>query len=69
MNIVNAKQQGFSIVELMIALVISIGTIGGLFSIYLKTRTTQELTEANSRIQESGRFAMEYLKRDIRMIG
>ncbi|MGB1297075.1 MAG: PilW family protein [Psychrobium sp.] len=65
----NHSQQGFSIVELLIALVISVATIGGLFSIYLNTRTAQDVTEASSRVQESGRFAMEYLKRDIRMIG
>lgn len=63
------QQLGFSIVELLIALVISVATVGGLFSIYLNTRVSQDLTEANSRIQESGRFALEYLKRDIRMIG
>ncbi|MCG7530607.1 PilW family protein [Psychrobium sp. MM17-31] len=69
MRISSHSQQGFSIVELLIALVISVATIGGLFSIYLNTRTAQEVTEASSRVQESGRFAMEYLKRDIRMIG
>lgn len=63
------RQLGFSVVELLIALVISVATIGGLFSIYLNARVTQDLTEANARIQESGRFALEYLKRDIRMIG
>lgn len=65
----HSLQQGFSIVELMIALVISVATIGGLFSIYLSTRQSQDLTEANSRIQEGARFALQYLKRDIRMIG
>jgi len=53
----------------MLALVISIATVGGLFSIYLNTTQSRDFTEANSRIQESGRFAIQYLSRDIRMIG
>lgn len=63
------SQHGFSIVELMIALVISVATIGGIFSIYLNSSQSQNFTEASSRIQESGRFSMQYLSRDIRMVG
>lgn len=67
-KLLTKKQSGFSIVELMITLVISIAITTGLFSIYLNTRLSQELIQANAKIQESGRFALEYLKRDIRMI-
>jgi len=63
------KQIGFSLIELLITLVISVTVISGLFSIYLNTRVSQELTQANAQIQETGRFALEYLTRDIRMIG
>jgi type IV pilus assembly protein PilW len=63
------RQDGFSLVELMIGLVISVATVGGIFSIYLNATQSQNFTQANSRVQESGRFAMEYLSRDIRMIG
>lgn len=69
MNNSTLRQLGFSLVELMIALVISVATVGGLFSIYLNTSQSQSFTEANSRIQESGRFAIQYLSRDVRMIG
>jgi len=68
-NMTLIKQCGFSIIELMLALVISIATVGGLFSIYLNTTQSRDFTEANSRIQESGRFSIQYLSRDIRMIG
>lgn len=69
MNNNSKHQRGFSLVELMIALVISVATVGGLFSLYLNTSLSQKFTEANSRVQESGRFSIEYLSRDIRMIG
>lgn len=68
-NILKSKQYGFSLIELMLALVISIAITGGLFSIYLNVRVSQDSTQANARIQESGRFALEYLKQDIRMVG
>lgn len=68
-NKIRSKQHGFSLIELLLALVISIATTGGLFSIYLNVRVSQDSTQANARIQESARFSLEYLKQDIRMIG
>ncbi|MDP2561852.1 PilW family protein [Psychrobium sp. 1_MG-2023] len=63
------QTHGFTLVEVMIALVISSTLIGGVFSLYLNTKQTQNYTQSSSRIQESGRFSLEYLSRDIRMIG
>ena len=61
-------QLGFSLVELLVALLIGSTVISGVFSLYVTTKSTQQFSAANSRIQESGRFALTYLKRDIRMI-
>ncbi|NRA83608.1 MAG: prepilin-type N-terminal cleavage/methylation domain-containing protein, partial [Gammaproteobacteria bacterium] len=66
---VSRSQLGFSLIELMIAMVISSIVIGGIFSIFIKTKDSQRYSMAVSRVQESSRFSLGYLKQDIRMIG
>ena len=62
-------QQGLSIVELLVALAISSILLLGMSSIYLDSRKTDKLGTALSRIQETGRFAINFLAKDIRMAG
>ncbi|RLA45094.1 MAG: hypothetical protein DRR42_19745 [Gammaproteobacteria bacterium] len=63
----NKYQNGLTLVELMIAMVISLVLVGGVTQTYISTKQTYRLTEAQSRIQENGRFALYLLTRDIRM--
>lgn len=63
------RQKGFSLLEIMIALVLSSVVIGGTLSVFVNTKKSQRFTNALSQIQESGRFALEFLKHDVRMIG
>jgi len=63
----NKKQKGLTLVELMVAMVLSIVLVGGVSQTYLSTKQTYRLTEAQSRIQENGRFALYTLTKDIRM--
>ena len=63
------NQQGFTMIELMIALVIGLALMAGIFSVFLMTKETQNFTTAMSRVQDSARFSLDYLKQDIRMIG
>jgi type IV pilus assembly protein PilW len=60
-------QRGFTIVELMIALLISLILMGGVVQVFSSSTKTYRTHEGLSRIQENGRFALEFLKRDIRM--
>lgn len=60
-------QQGFTIVEIMVALVLSLFLIGGVIQVYISNKVTYRMTESLSRTQESGRFAIEMLGYDIRM--
>lgn len=62
-------QRGFSLVEIMVALVLSLFLVAGVIQLFLGTRQTYRFHEALSRIQENGRFATEILSRDIRMTG
>lgn len=60
---------GLSIVELMVALTIGLILLAALTRLFVTSRSTYTLEEGLARIQESGRFAMEFLAQDIRMAG
>jgi type IV pilus assembly protein PilW len=61
------QQQGLTLIEIMIALLIGAFLLGGVMEVFLKSRQTYRVQEALSRLQENGRFAMDFLTRDIRM--
>lgn len=63
------KHTGFSLIELMIAMVLGIIIIGAIIAVFLGTSQTYRTQEAMSTVQESGRFAIETMTRDIRQIG
>ena len=60
---------GLSLIELMIALLIGVILLLGVVQIFAASRTAYQLSEGLARTQENGRFAMDYLQRDIRMAG
>ncbi|MEH6651037.1 MAG: PilW family protein [Motiliproteus sp.] len=60
------SEHGFSMVELMIALVLGLMIVAAVMQTFIGTKRSYELQDDLSRVQENGRFAMEYLKRDIR---
>jgi len=62
-------QHGFSLIELMIALVLSTVLIGGVFTTFFNAKQTDRFAQSLSRLQESGRFSLDYLAREIRMTG
>jgi len=61
------RQKGISLVEVMVALVIGLFLIGGVVQVYLTNQSTFRFTEAISRVQENGRFALELMAQDLRM--
>lgn len=63
------RAAGLSLIELMIALVIGLILLLGVIQIFGASRTAYQLSEGLGRTQENGRFAMDYLQRDIRMAG
>src|SRR5690625_4500286 len=63
------KQQGLSLVELMISITLGLVLMTGVMQMFLSSRTVFSTHQAISRIQESGRLAMEFMSRDIRMAG
>lgn len=63
------RQQGTSLVEIMIAMAIGMFMAGVIASLYLATRNNFRYQEDLARLQESARFAINVLSRDIRMAG
>ena len=63
------KQSGFTIVELMVGLLLSLLLVAGVLQVYLGSKTTYNITEGLSRLQENTRSSAEMLAKDIRMAG
>ena len=53
----------------MVALTIGLILLAALTRLFVTSRSTYTLEEGLARVQESGRFAMEFLAQDIRMAG
>lgn len=62
-------QRGLSLIELMIAMTLSLLLMLGVMQIFLSSKQTYIATEGLSRVQENGRFAMTFLSYDIRNAG
>ena len=64
-----SANSGFSLVEVMVGLTAGLILIAGVGQIYLGSRETYRLQEAQARLQEDGRFVVEYLKGSVRAAG
>lgn len=62
-------QRGLTLVEILVAMVISAFLIAGVIQIFISSKQTYRSYDALSRIQENGRFALETMSRDIRAAG
>lgn len=66
MKRLNSKyQQGFSLLEVFIALAIGLVIFAGVLSVFVGMRTTTTETTSFGELQENGRFAMSVLTDDI----
>ena len=59
-------QTGFSMVELMVAMVLGLLLTAAVLQTFISLKKTYEFQSEFSRIQENGRFAIEFLSKDIR---
>lgn len=60
---------GLSLIELMVAMVIGSILVLGVVQVFSASRTAYQLSQGIARNQENGRFAMDFLARDLRMVG
>ena len=63
------RQLGMTLVELMVAMVLSVFLIGGIIQIFMGNRITFAFNEGLSRIQENARFSLEHMAFSARMAG
>lgn len=63
------QQQGMTLIEILIAMLLGIFLLAGVLQIFLNTKQTYRMQEGLSRLQENGRFAMEFISQDLRMAG
>jgi type IV pilus assembly protein PilW len=63
------REDGLSLIELMIAMTLGLILIGGVIGIYLSSKSSYRLSEGLSQVQENGRFASRFIVNDVRMAG
>ncbi|WP_160288312.1 PilW family protein [Pseudomonas knackmussii] len=62
-------QAGLTLVELMIAMTLSLILMLGVIQVFLSARQTYSTNDAISRMQESGRFALTFISNSVRLGG
>lgn len=66
---VSASQRGFSLVELMVAMVLGLLLTAAAVSLFSTNQRTFQLQQAQSQEQEQGQLAMRFIDSDVRMAG
>lgn len=61
--------RGFSLVELMVAMTLSLLLMGGVIQVFLGSKQTYLVNEALSRMQENARFALDRINEDLSASG
>ena len=63
------SMKGFTLVELMVAMLIGTIILAAVAQVFATSKGTHQTEEGMARVQENGRFALEFLAQDIRMAG
>lgn len=66
---VRRDSRGFGLVELMVAIVLGLVLMAGVIQVFIGNRQAQRADSAVSRVQESGRVALELITADLRAAG
>jgi len=61
------RQQGMTLVELMVAMAIGLFLVGGALFVYSQSKNTYRAGDSLARLQETARFAMDTLEPDVRL--
>lgn len=62
-------QRGFTLVELMIAMLLGLILSAGVIQIFISSKQSYRMQDGLARMQENARFSMDFLTREIRMAG
>ncbi len=64
-----SRQLGFTLVELMVALVVGLMVMLGVGQLFVQSKRTAAVQEELARLQEGGRYALQLLRQDIQRAG
>ena len=60
------RAQGFSLIELMLALALGLVVTAGIVQLFVGNNRTNQLITGQSRLQESARYALDFVSRSVR---
>ena len=63
------RTQGFSLIELLLALALGVVVVAGIVQLFVGNSQTYTLLTGQSRLQENGRFALDFIERSVRSAG
>lgn len=63
------RVQGFTLVEVMIAMAIGLVVIGGVSAVMVSSSSIYRASSNRARVQENSRFALSAMQEDVRMAG
>lgn len=63
------RMQGLSLVELLVAITLGAIILGGAVTLFINNRDTYKTTNELSRLQETARYALAMMVKDVRMSG
>jgi len=63
------RQQGLSLIELLVATAIGLFLLAVISVVFVGAKTTYLTQDANARLQENSRYAIEFLSRQVRNAG
>lgn len=69
MNTIRFKQRGLTLVEIMIAVTISLVLLAGIMQIFMSSKQSYNIQQALSRVQENARLVTDIMLRDITAAG
>lgn len=69
MQLPNKKQSGFSLVELMIALVLGLIVVSAVVNTYVGSTRSSRFSQGLQEMQENGRYGITTLQRGLRLAG
>jgi type IV pilus assembly protein PilW len=62
-------QQGLTLVEIMVAVTLGLILTAGLIQVFVSNKQAYRVQEGVARMQENGRFAIDFITRDVRGAG
>ncbi len=68
-RMMRSRAGGFSLVELMLALALGLVVVTGIVQLFVGNSRTYNVLNGQARLQESGRFALEFISRAARSAG